>query len=83
MTENRRLMVVPIDTAPTFSPGTPSIVVEGDYYFGGNFRNYDIDPDGSRFLMIKSAPASDRAADPRIVAVLNWFEELESRVPVP
>ena len=50
---------------------------------------YDIAPDG-RFLMVRPADtapdadeteAGDPAEQPRIVLVLNWFEELRERVP--
>jgi serine/threonine-protein kinase len=42
-------------------------------------RNWDLSPDGSRFLMMK--PAQPEAAEPRIVVVLNWLDELERLVP--
>jgi hypothetical protein len=48
---------------------------------------WDISPDGKRFLMIKPPqPAGDASAakTPRkITIVVNWFEELQKRVPVP
>ena len=50
--------------------------------FGMRFE--DVDLDGQRFLMIESAAEDDDAADtPQINVVLNWFEELRERVPVP
>jgi hypothetical protein len=43
---------------------------------------YDVAPDGRRFLIIKYAEAQPgRQNDLRIV--LNWFEELRRRVPLP
>ena len=53
-------------------------------FFG--YRNYDITPDGERFLAIfpteeeAEPPAPER---PQINIVQNWFEELKERVPVP
>jgi len=48
--------------------------------------NWDIHPDGKRFLMIKppaAAGSESTSAGPRkINIVLNWFEELKDRVPV-
>jgi hypothetical protein len=41
-------------------------------------QSYDVSRDGERFLMTK-LPA-DRPR-PRIVAVLNWFDELGAKVP--
>ena len=49
------------------------------------FRDYDITPDGERFLMVFPADETDsgEAARPQINIILNWFEELKERVPVP
>ena len=46
-------------------------------------RQYDVSPDGKRFLVIKNA-AVDGGAQARnqIVVVQNWFEELKRLVPV-
>jgi len=57
-------------------------------YSPGSFAagQYDVAPDG-RFLMVRNAGAADPAAadleppeEPRVVLVLNWFEELKARV---
>ena len=41
--------------------------------------DYDVSPDGQRFLMVKR---SEQAQAPtQINVVLNWFEELKRRVP--
>jgi len=48
-------------------------------------RNYDVTPDGKQFLVVVPAasPAdSTRRTSPGIDVVLNWFEELKTRVPV-
>jgi Tol biopolymer transport system component len=61
----------------------PKLLVNRTYStFLGNAgpRNYDISPDGKRFVVIKDADAdSTRRA---IVIVENWFEELKRLVPV-
>ena len=47
---------------------------------------WDVDREGKRFLMIKKAKPYQPAAEAlrlRINIVLNWFEELKQRVPVP
>jgi len=75
-TTERAIMVLPIDVDPTFRPGSPEVLFEGDYYFVGGGRHYDIAPDGKRFLMIKSAMKSEA----RIIVVQNWLEELKRLV---
>ena len=76
---NRAVMVVPIDTEPTFSPGNPDVLFDAADFVLAGFpgRAYDISPDG-RFLMVKEPAGS--SAD--IILVLNWLEELLERVPV-
>jgi len=76
-----RLMVVLIQTDPTFSPGKPKVLFEGSYVSESNppgFQYYDISPDGERFLMMKEDAAQEQG---QINVVLNWFEELKRLVP--
>jgi hypothetical protein len=47
----------------------------------GGVANYDISPAGERFVMVESPAATAGAAPINMVVVLNWFEELRSRVP--
>jgi len=42
------------------------------WYF---FRNYDVSPDGQRFLMVKDGPA------PQLIVVKRFFEALKARLP--
>ena len=62
------------------SARSPGKVVEGPYATGDpvSARNYDVFPDGQRFLMVKQPANADDA--PKIV-VQNWFEELKRLVP--
>jgi Tol biopolymer transport system component len=70
-----KVMAVDVQTSPAFRAGTPRLVFEGRY------GNYDVAPDGRRFLMI-TAPAAPKAPTDQMTVVLNWFEELRRRVPV-
>jgi len=68
--------------AVSFAAGTPKVLFEGrnEATVGFGFRsNYDVSPDGQRFLMVK--PSEDQPAPTQINVVLNWFEELKRRVP--
>jgi hypothetical protein len=46
---------------------------------GQGVFNWDISPDGQRFLMVK--PVEPQQAATQINVVLNWFEELKQKVP--
>ena len=42
--------------------------------------NYDISPDGQRFLVLKAAESEPRTS-PSIIVVQHWTEELKRLVP--
>jgi serine/threonine-protein kinase len=66
-----------------FSAGKPRMLFEGPYLpTAASFPYYDVSPDGQRFLMLKPVE-SETAAPTQINVVLNWFEELKQKVPVP
>ena len=74
---------IAIDPGFTFS-NEQALQLQGFLIFP-TYRDYDITPDGERFLMVFPAEqtGSGEAARPQINIVLNWFEELKERVPVP
>jgi serine/threonine-protein kinase len=75
-----KMMAVQITTQPAFLPGKPRILFEGAYVpTPRSFPDYDVSPDGQRFLMLKTTERS-QGLD-QINVVLNWFEELKRRVP--
>ncbi len=70
-------MVVAIETEPTFTAGSPAVLFTGNYLTGPGTQQYDVTPDGQRFLMIKQK----QTGVPQIHVVLNWLEELKRLVP--
>jgi serine/threonine-protein kinase len=72
-----RMMSVDVEMKPTFRAGRPQTLFEGHYYGWDN--DYDVAPDGTRFLMIKPDPEESGPA--HVNVVLNWFEEVKRRVP--
>jgi Tol biopolymer transport system component/predicted Ser/Thr protein kinase len=77
-----KMMAVEVDTRSGFSASNPRMLFEGRYVsaFPNTFPNYDVSPDGERFLMLKPSEQSE-AAPTQINVVLNWFEELKQKVP--
>jgi len=71
--------VVAIKTEPTFTAGRSAVLFTGDYQSIGYNRQYDVTPDGQRFLMLKQ----EQTRVGQINVVLNWFEELKRLVPTP
>lgn len=80
----RQFMAVPVTLEPTFSPGKPIVLFEGDYIaseFPLTSAGYDVSRDGQRFLMVKEV--EQPLSTTQINVVLNWFEELKRLVPIP
>ena len=74
-----KMMIVDVETKPTFRPGRPRTLFEGRHYGMNAYGySYDVAPDG-RFLMIRPDPAESGPAQVKVV--LNWFEEVKRRVP--
>jgi eukaryotic-like serine/threonine-protein kinase len=77
-----KMMAVDVTTQPGFAAGRPRMLFEHSYVpTPGTNSNYDVSPDGQRFLMLKPSESA-QAAPTQINVVLNWFEELKRRVPV-
>jgi serine/threonine-protein kinase len=76
-----KMMAVDIATQASFAAGKPRMLFQGPYErTAATAPNYDVSPDGQRFLMLKPADTGE-SAPTQINVVLNWFEELKSRVP--
>ncbi len=76
--EGNRVMAASIDLA-TGESGTPRLLFSGPYPDNPGWtrpRSYDVTPDGQRFLMTKQPESR-----PRVVVVVNWFDELRAKVP--
>jgi serine/threonine-protein kinase len=68
-----RMMVVGFATDPEVTLTSPRLLFEQQYAYGAGITiaNYDVTPDGQRFVMVK-----DEATAGRLNVVLNWFSDL-------
>ena len=66
------LIAVDVETRPRFRVRNREVLFEGPYTLWPYHSNYDVHPDGQRFVMIKPYEGDS----PRLVVVLNWFDEL-------
>jgi len=74
------VFAAPMDLAGGRS-GPPVLLFAGAYPDSPGWtrpRSYDVSADGERFLMLKRSAAGSR---PHVNVVLNWFDELRSRLP--
>ncbi len=87
-----QMMVVTIETKPTFAAGNPEVLFRSEYvlasHSGSDPSPYDISPDGKRFLMIKEetqAQEGDEVVETppitELIVVDNWDEVLKGLAP--
>jgi Tol biopolymer transport system component len=78
--DGEKVMAVSIDLANGAS-GPPGVLFSGPYPDNPGWtrpRSYDVTADGERFLLTK---LPGEKSPPRIMVVLNWFQELRAKVP--
>jgi hypothetical protein len=75
----RDMMAVPIQTAASFSTGTPIKLFEAPAATTPPMRYHDVTRDGQKFVLIEDPPASSTSATSMVV-VLNWTEELKAKI---
>ena len=80
----QQLTVVDIETTPAVTSGNPQSIALAN---PRGFRNFDFMPNGERFVTVVPAvdgeTEEEQAPPDQINIILNWFEELKERVPVP
>ena len=74
--DDAEILMVSVTAEPNFFAGTPEVLFTGEYLFGGARPNWDISPDGQRFLLMKQP-----VVQTSIAFVNNWFEELNRLAP--
>jgi Tol biopolymer transport system component len=77
------LYSVPVAVTPAFAAGKPQKLFNvRDFPVNGG-RYYDVSRDGRRFVVIKDAAPTDSAANlPQLVVVVNFMEELKSKLGI-
>jgi Tol biopolymer transport system component len=72
---------VSVRTTPTFTPGASTVLfsaAEYDRYEG--HRQYDVAPDGRRFLMVRQVRGGEQ---PSVVLVKGWLEAVRAKAAAP
>ena len=83
----RQFIAVDVRTGAAFSAGTKVALPIQAVFQSGLFpaTNYDVMPDGKRFVVVTSTDGGlhqpTRPPPQQIDVVLNWFTELQQRVP--
>jgi serine/threonine-protein kinase len=75
LSTDNKIMAVEMSPGRELAPKTPTMLFDASpYFFGGLGRNYDVSPDGKRFVMVKN-PSGQTGSNP-LTVVLNWATEL-------
>ena len=77
--EGGSMMAVPVGTESSFTYEAPERLfsVSGYVFPGAQGHEYDISPDGERFVFLKPSGAqAGEDGPPQIVVVQNWYQEL-------
>ncbi|MHC4070830.1 MAG: protein kinase domain-containing protein [Planctomycetota bacterium] len=75
------LVAVPVNTEGGFGVDRVQRLFKDVYVPRSSSRNYDIHPDGKRFLMIKKVEEEEEVPVTELIVVENWFEELKRLAP--
>jgi hypothetical protein len=83
-TLDSRIMVTEYQTAgSSFIPGRPRKWSDQPLHEFGGFLNYDLAPDGRRFVVIPELnAAAEEKGDVHVTFLLNFFDELRRKAPV-
>jgi serine/threonine-protein kinase len=78
--EGEKMMVVSVETGDEFTAERPRMLFTSDTEVaaGHGGPNFDITPDGRRFVMTRVKP---QPPPTEIHVILNWFDELKRLVP--
>ena len=75
------VVAVSLTSGPALSIGPPEVLLSGTYEGAGGpgAPNYEVSPDGRRFLMVRRNEIAN-GDDTRLEVVVNWFAELLPRL---
>ena len=83
---SRSIMSVAISHREPYQVGAPEALFPDDFVRGQGLghTSYDVAPDGRLFLLQALSASGDGSVDSiQFQVALDWFEELEERVPLP
>jgi hypothetical protein len=73
------MMAADVRTAPALEVSTPRTLFEGPYEVIDGPINYDVTPDGRRFLMVKMERPE---APTELRGVTGWNQEVRKALPI-
>ena len=82
-TADNRIMVVPYNVSgESFSPGKAQLWSPGQFTERLGNLNFDLSPDGNRFVVLKTPPSKEETSASKLAFVFNFFDEVRRKVPL-
>ena len=75
-----QMMVADVGSGSAFSASRPRPLFAKAVARGDGYANYDVSPDGQRFIVVNTPEAEAGATE--ISVIVNWFDELKRLVPI-
>ena len=83
-TFDSKIMVAPYTvTGESFAAGKAQLWSPGQFTERLGSVNFDIHPDGKRFVVLKTPPSKEASAPSKFSFVFNFFDELRRKAPSP
>jgi serine/threonine-protein kinase len=81
-TADSKIMVASYSVSrESFSPGKAQLWSPGQFTERLGNVNFDLHPDGKRFVVLKTPPSKDDSSPGKFAFVFNFFDELRRKVP--
>jgi hypothetical protein len=68
-------------TSDSFHADKPQLWSPGQFTNGGTGRNFDLHPDGKRFVVLKAPGSGEVPKVNKVSFIFNFFGELRRKVP--
>jgi Tol biopolymer transport system component len=75
-----QMMVADVGSGSAFSASRPRPLFAKAVARGDGYANYDVSPDGQRFIVVNTPEAEAGATE--ISVIVNWFDEVKRLVPI-
>jgi serine/threonine protein kinase/WD40 repeat protein len=81
-TFNQKIMIAPYRVAgDSFQAEQPRLLSEGQFTARGTSYNFDLHPDGQRFVVVKVPEGSSGTRSDQVIFIFNFFDELRRLAP--
>jgi Tol biopolymer transport system component len=78
--DSKIMVVTYTSTGDSFQADKPELWSPGQFTDAGTYSNFDLDPNGKRFAVLKTPSTQGNAAMNKVNLIFNFFDELRDKV---